>query len=120
MWRRGEIAPREQFLLLSTVFCYLMLDFYVKRRTLFYLRDKRLFDIIKVEIMRVDCILICCLYILMQITGLTFEVFCTSSFAYLLKCMDSVAMSVVIKLWYQNLQDMILVVADKILFGVQL
>ena len=26
---RGGIAPEEQFFLLSTIFCYLMLDFYV-------------------------------------------------------------------------------------------
>ena len=28
---RGEIASQEQFLLLSTIFYYLMLDFYVKK-----------------------------------------------------------------------------------------
>ena len=33
-----------------------MLDFYVKTRIRFSLRDKRLFEITKVEIMRVDCI----------------------------------------------------------------
>ena len=43
--KRGEIAPEEPFLLLSTVFCYLMLDFYVKRRVIFSLRDKRLFEL---------------------------------------------------------------------------
>ena len=53
--KRGEIAPEEPFLLLSTVFCYLMLDFYVKRRVIFSLRDKRLFEITEVEITRVDC-----------------------------------------------------------------
>ena len=52
---KGEIATEEQFLLLSTLFCYLMLDFFVKRRTRFSLRDKRLFEIIEVEITRVDC-----------------------------------------------------------------
>ena len=51
----GEIAPEEQFLLLSTIFCYLMLDFYVKTRIRFSLRDKRLFEITGVEITRVDC-----------------------------------------------------------------
>ena len=51
----GEIAPKEQFLLLSTIFCYLMLDFYVKTRIRFSLRDKRLFEITEVEITRVDC-----------------------------------------------------------------
>ena len=34
-----------------------MLDFYVKRRTSFSLRDKRLFEILEVEITRVDCIM---------------------------------------------------------------
>ena len=29
LWERGEIAPEEQFLLLSTIFCNLMLEFYV-------------------------------------------------------------------------------------------
>ena len=33
-----------------------MLDFYVKTRTRFSLRDKRLFEISEVEITRVDCI----------------------------------------------------------------
>ena len=57
MWKRGEIAPEEQFLLLSTIFCYLVLDFYVETRIRFSLRDKRLFGITEVEITRVDCIL---------------------------------------------------------------
>ena len=56
MWKRGEIAPEEQFPLLSTIFCYLMLDFYVETRIRFSLRDKRLFEITEVEITRVDCI----------------------------------------------------------------
>ena len=56
LWNRGEIAPQEQFLLLSTIFCYLMLDFYVKTGVRFSLRDKRLFEITEVEITRVDCI----------------------------------------------------------------
>ena len=55
LWKRGEIAPEEQFLLLSTIFCYLMLDFYVKTRIRFSLGDKRLFEINKVEITRVNC-----------------------------------------------------------------
>ena len=54
--KRGEIAPEEQFLLLSTIFCYLMLDLYVKREFRLSLRDKRLFEITEVEITRVDCI----------------------------------------------------------------
>ena len=50
----GEIAP--DFLLLFTIFCYLILDLYVKRGIRFSLRDKRLFEITEVEITRVDCI----------------------------------------------------------------
>ena len=53
LWERGEIAPEEQFLLLSTIFCYLVLDVYVKIRIRFFLRDKRLFEITEVEITRV-------------------------------------------------------------------
>ena len=51
----GEIAPEEQFLRLSTIFCYLMLDFYVKRGIRISLRDMRLFEITEVEITWVDC-----------------------------------------------------------------
>ena len=58
MLKRGEIAPEEQFLLLSTIFCYLMSNFYVETRLRFSLRDKRLFEITEVEITRVDCIYI--------------------------------------------------------------
>ena len=56
LWKRGEIAPQEQFLLFSTIFCNLIFDFCVKTRTRFSLRDKRLFEITEVEITRVDCI----------------------------------------------------------------
>ena len=56
LWKIGEIAPQEQFLLLSTIFCYLMLGFCVKTRIRFSLRDKGLFEINEVEITRVDCI----------------------------------------------------------------
>ena len=56
LWKRGEIAPEEQFFLLSTLYCYLMLDFYAKTRIRFSLRDKRLFEITEVEITRVDYI----------------------------------------------------------------
>ena len=42
--------------LFSTIFCDLILDFCVKTRSRFSLRDKRLFEIIEVEITRVDCI----------------------------------------------------------------
>ena len=54
LWEREEIAP-EQFLLLSTIFCCLLLDFLVKTGTIFSPRDKRLFEITEVEITRVDC-----------------------------------------------------------------
>ena len=54
--KMGEIAPEEQFLPLSTIFCYLMLDFYVKTGITFSLRDKQLFEITEVEITRVNCI----------------------------------------------------------------
>ena len=57
LWKMGEIAPEEQFLPLSTIFYYLILDFYVKTGIRFSLRDKRLFEIIEVEITRVDCII---------------------------------------------------------------
>ena len=50
LWERGEIAPMEQFLLFSTIFCYLLLDFNVKTGTRFSLRNKRLFEISEVEI----------------------------------------------------------------------
>ena len=58
LWIRGEIAHHEQFLLLSTIFCYMLLDFYVKTGTRFSLRDKQLFEITEFEIKRVDCICI--------------------------------------------------------------
>ena len=48
----GAISP------LSTIFCDLILDFCVKIMTIFSLRDKRLFEIIEVEITRVDCMFI--------------------------------------------------------------
>ena len=50
LWKRGKIAPEEQFLPLSTIFYYLMLDFYVKTGIRFSLPDKRLFKITEVEI----------------------------------------------------------------------
>ena len=56
LWKRVEIAPEERFLPLSTIFCYLMLDFCVKKRIRLSLRVKRLFEITEVEITRVDCI----------------------------------------------------------------
>ena len=51
-----KILWKEQFLLFSTIFCFLLLDFNVKTGTRFSLRDKRLFKISEVEIMRVHCI----------------------------------------------------------------
>ena len=57
LWKRGVIAPEEQFLLLFTIISYLILDFYVTTRIRFSLRDKQLFEITEVEITRVDCIL---------------------------------------------------------------
>ena len=53
--KRGKIAPQEQFLPLSTIFYYLMLDFCVETGIKFSLRDKRLFEITEAEITRVDC-----------------------------------------------------------------
>ena len=58
LWKRGKIAPEEQFLPLSTIFYYLMLDFYVITGIRFSFRDKRLFEITEVEITRLDCILL--------------------------------------------------------------
>ena len=55
LWKRGEIAPEEQFLLSYTIFCNLVLYFYVKIGIRFSLRDKRLVEITEVEITRVDC-----------------------------------------------------------------
>ena len=46
LWKRGEIAPGVQFLLLPTIFSYLMLDFYVKTMIRFSLRDMRLFTVV--------------------------------------------------------------------------
>ena len=54
-WKRGKIAPEEQFLSLSTIFYYLMLDFYFKTGIRFSFRDKQLLEITEVEITRVDC-----------------------------------------------------------------
>ena len=46
-------------MMISTIFCYLILDFYDETRIRFSIRDKRLFKIIVVEIMGVDCIRRC-------------------------------------------------------------
>ena len=50
------MEKRRNFLLLSTIFCYLFLDFHVKTGTRISLRFKRLFEISEVEITRVNCI----------------------------------------------------------------
>ena len=39
LWKREEIAPEEQFLLLSTRFCYLMLEFMLNRDQIFSSRQ---------------------------------------------------------------------------------
>ena len=46
LWKRGEIAP-----LFSTIGFYLLLDFHVEAGTRFSLRDKRLFEITRVNCM---------------------------------------------------------------------
>ena len=54
LWKRGEIALFSSFS--QYFFFYLLLDFHVKMGTRFSLPDKWLFEIIEVEITRVDCI----------------------------------------------------------------
>ena len=98
LWKRREIAPEEQFLLLSTIFCYLMLDFYVKTRIRFSLRDKRLFKITEVEITTVDCTSVfyesvkasirsCILWLLIRVytfwKGSFYEMLCTNVLLFL-------------------------------------
>ena len=61
LWKRGEIAPKDQFLLFSTIFCCLLVDLCVITGTRFSLRDKRLFEISEFEITRVDCIIMNCI-----------------------------------------------------------
>ena len=75
LWIMGEIAPEEQFLPLSTIFYYLVLDFDIKTGTRFSLRDKRLFEITEVEITRVDCTLVSmgnCFPVAAESTGETY------------------------------------------------
>ena len=60
LWKRGEIAPKEQFVLFSTIFCCLLVDLCVKKGTRFSFRDKRLFEISEFEITRVDCTIVSC------------------------------------------------------------
>ena len=52
LWKRGELSPH-----FHNIF-YLLLDFHFKAGIRFSLRDKQLFEISKVEITRVNCILI--------------------------------------------------------------
>ena len=73
LWKGDKLLPRSNFsshpqyfvtwcYLSSTIFCYLVLDSYVKTRIRFSLRDKRLFEITKVEITTstvVVCISVC-------------------------------------------------------------
>ena len=63
LWKRGEIAPKEQFLLFSAIFCCLLADLCVITGTRFSLRDKRLFEISEFEITRVDCICNICSFL---------------------------------------------------------
>ena len=56
LWKRGEIAPKEQFLLFSTIFYCMLVDLCVKTGTRFSLRDQRLFEASEFEKTRVDCI----------------------------------------------------------------
>ena len=57
LWKRGEIAPEDEFLVFFffTILYYLFLDFHVKIGTIFSLRDKRSFEISDANIKRVDC-----------------------------------------------------------------
>ena len=71
LWKRGEITTKEQLLLFSTMFCDLFLDLQVKTGTRISLRDKRLFEISKVEITRGNCIFNSKFTILLQFVDLT-------------------------------------------------
>ena len=56
-WNWRYIENIVEFLLFSTIFCYLPLDCHVWTGTRrFSLRDKRLFEITEIEVTRVDCI----------------------------------------------------------------
>ena len=59
---KGKKCSPGAIFLFSTIFCNLILDFCVKIRTRFSPRDKRLFEIIEVEITRVDCIFLATFY----------------------------------------------------------
>ena len=71
----GEIAPpEEQFHPLSTIFYYLISNFYVKTGIRFFLRDKRLFEITEVEITRVDCISKGAVYAMVRQFSMTLQI----------------------------------------------
>ena len=53
---KGRNCSPGAILFFSTILCNLILDSCVKTRIKFSLRDKQLFEIIEVELMRVDCI----------------------------------------------------------------
>ena len=59
LWKRGKIAPDCSRGAISPLIYNILLpmsDFYVKTRIRFSLQDKRLFEITKVEITKVDCL----------------------------------------------------------------
>ena len=49
-----EKTRKSNFSFFSTIFCYLLLNFYVKTGTKFSFREKQLFEKSEVEITRVD------------------------------------------------------------------
>ena len=63
LWKRQEIGAISP---LSAIFCYLFLDFYVDTGSSISLRDKRLFEISEIEITRVDCICLTCIFFIFQ------------------------------------------------------
>ena len=106
LWKRGEIAPKEQFLLLFTIFSYLTLGFYVKTRVGFSLRDRQLFEITEVEITRVDCsLLIVMRNISNFITSLSPSYFIGTLMYYLNHSQELVGQRVVVTTWTVDWQD---------------
>ena len=60
LWKKGEIAP------FSPLFHNILLSivrFYLSAGTRFSLRDKRLFEVSEVEITRVNCIYLVCIWL---------------------------------------------------------
>ena len=55
MEKEEKLLLLEQFLLFTTIFCYLLLDFRVKSGTRFSHRDQQLVEIREVKITIVDC-----------------------------------------------------------------